>query len=294
MDETTRQAALSDLYSMPGHLLWRAAARVTVELDRILPGAIDIHAYAALLALADQEPQSQRSLATLTGVSGTTLTAVAHTLERDALVQRVRNPEDRRSYSLTRTPAGRSAVRRWAPHVERLERRLTAMLTVADAVRLRELLTRIISDQLDERTPEALRVNTGFLISRAHQHAHREFAAALAPLGIEPRHVGTLRGLRIAGFATQGEVAGLLDVSPATVVQIADHLEQRGLVFRQRDPGDRRVQRLHLTDEAVQVVEEAARLSSRLFEDRLGGPRSQHRNDLTRLLRLLVTGLLDD
>jgi DNA-binding MarR family transcriptional regulator len=294
MDETTRRAAQADLYDLPGHLLWRAAARVTVELDRILPGAIDIHAYAALLALADQEPQSQRSLATLIGVSGTTLTAVAQTLQRDGLVERVRNPEDRRSYSLTRTPAGRSAVRRWAPHVERLENRLTAMLTVADAVRLRELLTQIISDQLDERTPWALRTNTGFLVSRTHQQVHRQFAAALAPLGIEPRHLGTLRALGIAGPATQGEVASLLDVSPATVVQIADHLERRGLVSRQRDLSDRRVQRLHLTDEAVHVVEKAVQLSSRLFEDHLGGPRSRDRKDLTRLLRLLVTGLLGD
>ena len=106
MDETTRRAALSDLYALPGHLLWRAAARVAVELDRILPGAIDVHAYAALLALADREPQSQRSLARLIGVSGTTLTSVAHTLQKDGLVERVRNPEDRRSYSLTRTAAG--------------------------------------------------------------------------------------------------------------------------------------------------------------------------------------------
>jgi DNA-binding MarR family transcriptional regulator len=293
MDDTTRRAALSDLYDLPGHLLWRAAARVALELDRILPGAIDIHAYAALLALADQEPQSQRSLATLTGVSGTTLTSVAHTLTHDCLVERVRNPEDRRSYSLTRTSAGRSAVRRWAPHVERLEQRLTATLTVADAVRLREVLTRLLGDQLDERTPQALLDSTAFLITRAHQRSHREFAAALAPLGIEPRHFGTLRALRIVGPATQGEVAGLLDVSPATVVQIADHLEQRGLLTRQRDTGDRRVQRLHVTAGAADVVEEAARLSSRLFEDRLGGPRSRDRKDLVRLLRLLLSGVHD-
>jgi DNA-binding MarR family transcriptional regulator len=36
--------------------------------------------------------------------------------------QRVRNPDDRRSYSLTRTTAGRDPVRRWAPHVDGLER----------------------------------------------------------------------------------------------------------------------------------------------------------------------------
>ena len=119
MDDAARQAAMADLHALPGHLLWRAAARVVHEIDHILPGTIDIHAYAALLALADEEPQSQSSLARMTGTSGTTLTAVAQTLQRDALVERVRNPEDRRSYSLTRTTAGRAAVRRWEPHVDR-------------------------------------------------------------------------------------------------------------------------------------------------------------------------------
>ena len=289
MDETTRRAALSDLYALPGHLLWRAAARVSVELDRILPGAIDIHAYAALLALADEEPQSQRSLARLTGVSGTTLTSVAHTLQQDGLVERVRNPEDRRSYSLTRTAAGRSAVRRWTPHVERLEEQLTAGFTTYDAERLRAVLTLLLDGQLDDRTPGALLRNTAFLVTRAQQQGHREFMAALQPLGIEPRHFGTLRALKIVGPATQGEVASLLDVSPATVVQIADHLEQRGLLMRQRDASDRRVQRLHLAPEALAVVDEATALSARLFEDRLGGPRSSTRRDLVRLLRLLLS-----
>jgi DNA-binding MarR family transcriptional regulator len=290
MDETSRRAALSDLYALPGHLLWRAAARVAVELDRILPGAIDVHAYAALLALADREPQSQRSLARLIGVSGTTLTSVAHTLQKDGLVERVRNPEDRRSYSLTRTAAGKSAVRRWAPHVDRLEAQLTAAFTEVDAERLRELLVLVLDGQLDERTPKALLHNTAFLVTRAQQQGHREFAAALQPLGIEPRHFGTMRALKIVGPATQGEVASLLDVSPATVVQIADHLEKRGLVMRQRDASDRRVQRLHLAPRALVVVDDATAISSRMFEDRLGAPHSQARKDLVRLLSLLLSG----
>jgi DNA-binding MarR family transcriptional regulator len=289
MDATTRRAALSDLYALPGHLLWRAAAHVSVELDRILPGAIDIHAYAALLALADEEPQSQRSLARLTGVSGTTLTSVAHTLQQDGLVERVRNPEDRRSYSLTRTATGRSAVRRWTPHVERLEKQLTAGFTTYDAERQRAVLTLLLDGQLDQRTPGALLRNTAFLVTRAHQQSHREFTAALQPLGIEPRHFGTLRALKIVGPATQGEVASLLDVSPATVVQIADDLVERGLLMRQRDASDRRVQRLHLAPEALAVVDEATALSARMFEDRLRGPRSPARRDLVRLLRLLLS-----
>jgi DNA-binding MarR family transcriptional regulator len=289
MNETARQAALSDLYALAGHLLWRATARVTVALGRILPGGIDIHAYAALLALADQEPQSQRSLATLTGVSRTTMTSVAQTLHRDALVERVRNSEDRRSYSLSRTSTGRAAVRQWAPHMERLEHRLTATFSPADASRLREVLVQVIGDQLDDHTPQALLESTGFLVTRAHQRTHREFAAALHPLDIEPRHIGTLRALRVAGPATQNDLGVLLEVSPATVVQIVDHLERRGLVTRERDASDRRVHRLHLTDEAVTVIEQAAVISTQVLDDRIGGPGSRAHRDLVRLLTRLLS-----
>ena len=136
--DAARQAALADLYDLPGHLLWRAAARVASEVARMLPGRADAHAYAALLALAQVEPQSQQSLASMCGVSGTTMTAVAESLQRDGLVERIRNPADRRSYALTRTTAGRDAVRRWEPDVRALEDRLTEPLTPAEVGRLRE------------------------------------------------------------------------------------------------------------------------------------------------------------
>jgi DNA-binding MarR family transcriptional regulator len=288
MDETARQAAMTDLYALPGHLLWRAAARVSREVDRVLPGSVDVHSYATLVALADHEPQSQASLAQMTGVSRTTLTSVANTLIAEDLAVRRRNPQDRRSYSLTRTPAGRSAVRRWAPHVVRLEEQLTASFADADAVRLRELLLRVAADDLDERTPRTLLASTGFLVTKAHQHTHREFAAALAPHGIEPRDFGTLRALRSVGPITQGDLAALLDVSPATVVTLVDHLGMRGLVSRERDEVDRRAYRLHLSPEAERVVDAGSVCSSTLLQDRIGTPGSTDREDLVRLLRHLL------
>jgi DNA-binding MarR family transcriptional regulator len=288
MDETARQAAIADLYALPGHLLWRAAARVSREVDHVLPGSLDLHAYAALVALADVEPQSQASLAQLTGVSRTTSSSVTATLLAEDLVERVRNPADRRSYSLSRTPAGRSAVRRWAPHVARLEQRLTASFTGAEATRLRALLSQVAAGDLDRRTPAGLLASSGFLVSKAHQHTHREFAAALAPLGLEPRDFGTLRSLRSAGPVTQGDLAALLDVSPPTVVAIVDRLVGRGLVSRERDPADRRAYRLHLSAEAERVVEACAGSSATLLQDRIGPPGSRDRDDLVRLLQHLL------
>ena len=52
--------ALADL---PGHLFWRARARVVGRSRGVLPEAVDIHAYAVLLALAGGATRSQRALA---------------------------------------------------------------------------------------------------------------------------------------------------------------------------------------------------------------------------------------
>jgi DNA-binding MarR family transcriptional regulator len=216
------------------------------------------------------------------------MTSVAETLEADGLVERLRNPEDRRSYALTRTPAGRAAVRRWEPDVRQLEEHLTAALTPADVTRLRGLLIGLVGDELDERTPSALLDSIGFLLLRAHVRVHREFTAALEPLDIEPRHVGTMRALRAAGPSTQGQLAEMLAVSPATVVQIVDDLERRGLVSRERDPADRRAYRLHLRPEAAVVVERATALSVSVVDGRLGGRSGKDRRDLVRLLRLFL------
>jgi DNA-binding MarR family transcriptional regulator len=223
------------------------------------------------------------------GVSGTTMTSVAESLQRDGLAERIRNPADRRSYALTRTTAGRAAVRRWEPDVRGLEDRLTAPLADAEVIRLRRHLCSVVGGQLDERTPQALRDSTGFLISRSHAVMHRELLTALEPLGIEPRHFGTLRALRAAGPVTQGQLGALLDVSPASVVQIVDHLQDLGLVERQRDPDDRRAYRLHLLPPSAAVLTEASAVADTLNDDRYGGPRTRARADLVRLLQKFLT-----
>jgi DNA-binding MarR family transcriptional regulator len=289
MEAEARRAALAELYALPGHLLWRAAARVAGELDRMLPAGTDIHAYAVLLALAEEEPASQRRLAELIAVSGTTMSSVVHAMLTEGLVERVRNPDDRRSYALTRTSAGRDAVRRWGPHVERLETHLTAALTREQVTRLHAALRGVIGDQLHECTPPAVRASTGFLVSRAHQAAHRRFQAALRPLDIDPRQFGTLRAVGSAGPVTQNELGALLDVSPATVVQIVDDLEGAGLVARVPDPGDRRVHLVRLTAAAGPVVERARDLAAKGVDDVLGGPGSAPLHDLVELLPLLLT-----
>jgi MarR family transcriptional regulator, transcriptional regulator for hemolysin len=53
----------------------------------------------------------------------------------------------------------------------------------------------------------------------------------------------------------QVELADRLDVEPITAGRTVDRLEEAGLVERRRDPVDRRVWRLYLTDRADPMIE---------------------------------------
>src|ERR1700710_1783660 len=78
-----------ELAVLPGHLIWRAAAKVTAALSETLPPGGDIHAYAALLALAAGQARSQQWLADTVAVSRTTMTKVVAQLVDGGLVERL-------------------------------------------------------------------------------------------------------------------------------------------------------------------------------------------------------------
>jgi DNA-binding MarR family transcriptional regulator len=280
---------LPELAAQPGHLLWRAAARVTASLAEVLPANVDIHAYAALLALPGGVTRSQQALADTVSVSGTTMVRVAADLSAAGLVERVRNPADRRSYALTRTPEGAAAARRWRRHAEDLEDWVTSGFTLAEREELRRLLFEVAERDLAPDVPEPLRESIAFLISRIHGRMHRDFATSLAPLRIEPRHFGTLTALTATGPISQAELARHVGLSGASMVQIIDDLEKRGLVERRRLASDRRTQVLHLQPGVPEVLAEAARLAAEMTEPLLGVLSATRRKRLLVLLQRVVT-----
>ena len=288
-DATDSRELLPTLATLPGHLFWRAHARVTAALAEVLPVGVDIHAYAALLALSGGVTRSQQSLAETIGVSRTTMVKVAADLTAQGLVERVRNPDDRRSYALTRTPEGAAAVRAWRPHADKLEDSITAGFSTTDRKELHRLLVRVAEADLAPDVPLPLRASIGFLISRIHARMHREFVAALAPLDLLPPHYGALTALQALGPVSQVRLARSLGVSGAHMVQIVDDLEDRGLVVRRRQESDRRAQVLHLREGVEEVLAQATEVGQEPADQVLGVLSQRENNRLIALLQCFVT-----
>jgi DNA-binding MarR family transcriptional regulator len=283
------QVLIPALADLAGHVVWRAHAKVAAAIESVLPENVDVHAYAALVALGDGVPRSQQALARTVSVSRTTVMRLAADLAERGLVQRVRNADDRRSYLLTRTAHGALAARTWRRHVDELEQAIIAGLTPRQRRDLHALLLKVVEPDLAPDTPDALRAGIGFLVTRLHHAMRVDFTVALRPMGIEPPHVGILTALQATGPVSQSELARLFAVSGAHMVQLVDELEERGLVERRRLETDRRAQVLHLLPGAEERLAEALPLAEAVVARRLAALTASQSARLLTLLRRLIT-----
>jgi DNA-binding MarR family transcriptional regulator len=78
--------------------------------------------------------------------------------------------------------------------------------------------------------------------------------------GISPAGIGVMRLLAARDGLKSSEVAARGWWTPGTVTSVVDTLVRDGYVERRREPADRRVVRLYLTDTGRQKVEEAISL----------------------------------
>lgn len=115
--------------------------------ETLAPMGLHIKEYAGLNVLNATGPLSQQALGETLGVDRTTMVAVIDELERKGLVERRRNPADRRAYALALTDEGGSTLRRARRLLNAAERALLEPFSPAEADQLRDLLRRLILQQ---------------------------------------------------------------------------------------------------------------------------------------------------
>jgi MarR family transcriptional regulator, organic hydroperoxide resistance regulator len=118
--------------------------------------------------------------------------------------------------------------------------------------------------------------------------ARRLLEKALAPLGLRPREYWLLH-LAGCGDFSQHRLAEKCGMDPSSLVAILDDLEQRGLVRRQRNPEDRRVQWVQRTEAGDQLFRRAQPRAQRAEEKQLSVLSAAHQRQLLAAMRKLVT-----
>ncbi|HAZ44503.1 MAG TPA: MarR family transcriptional regulator [Cyanobacteria bacterium UBA11369] len=96
--------------------------------------------------------------------------------------------------------------------------------------------------------------NLGYKLKLASQLMYRDFLERLEPYGLTPFHYLVLCCLwEEDGLSTSG-IADKLKQLGATLTGVVDRMEDRNLVYRERDRDDRRIVRIWLTEEGKRLM----------------------------------------
>ena len=134
----------------------------------------------------------------------------------------------------------------------------------------------------------------GFLLNDIARLMRKRFDVRARRIGVTRAQWHTLSVLKRNEGCNQGMLADLLEVEPITVGRMIDRLEDAGLVERRRDPADRRVWRIHLTDKAQPILIELRNIADTMIDEVMEGVNPQDRIRMHAALRALRTNLLAD
>jgi DNA-binding MarR family transcriptional regulator len=230
--------------------------------------------FVVLASLVDQDVFSQQELAERLEINRTIMVKLIDRLQDAGYVTRTRNPENRRSYVLSLTDAGRSALDEIRHSVTERDEQITSTLTPAERERLNDLLRMLLGEP--QETPTTL--STEYLITQGFYLLRRRGDTMVSDVGLRLRNFGPLYAIGKFGPCPQQQLARYLAVTEPAAAQIVDELVQNGFVARGQDPADRRRYALELTDLGRQRLATLHDAVERLQADlvrTVGGPENE-------------------
>lgn len=141
-------------------------------------------------------------------------------------------------------------------------------------------------------TLDDLYARPGFLLRRAHQIAVGIFVEECAAYGLTPPQHSTLIVIDQCPGIDQATLARAIGFDRATVGQVLEGLESRGLLRRESSPADKRRKTLKLTPRGRALLKSAAPAIRRTSERLLAALQVDQRKHFVELL-LQLTGKLN-
>ena len=125
----------------------------------------------------------------------------------------------------------------------------------------------------------------GFHLRMASAVVARDFAEALADLGLTQKQCAVLELIAANPQVSQIDMAARLGMDRATMMALVDRLDERGLLVRTPSQRDRRRQELSLSETGQELLRNARRriaTHERRFLDRLGEAKAERLMSLLR------------
>jgi MarR family transcriptional regulator, organic hydroperoxide resistance regulator len=130
--------------------------------------------------------------------------------------------------------------------------------------------------------------STGYRIKLLSQLLYRKFSDRLEPLGLTPFHWLVLCCLwQEDGLPTSGIGEKLQQVG-GTLTGVLDRMEERGFIRRERDPADRRICRIWLTDSGKDFEQVLPQIVADLHEETWAGVSASDRERFSQLLNQAI------
>jgi MarR family transcriptional regulator, organic hydroperoxide resistance regulator len=134
--------------------------------------------------------------------------------------------------------------------------------------------------------------NLGYKVKLVSQLMYRDFLGRLEPYGLTPFQYLVLCCLwEEDGLSTTG-IADKLKQLGATLTGVVDRMEDRSLVYRERDLGDRRIIRIWLTDEGRQLMYILPAIGAQTIDKATVGIPKAQQVAFVRLLDQIIANLL--
>ena len=131
----------------------------------------------------------------------------------------------------------------------------------------------------------------GFEISDLARLFRRRFDERARAVGVTRAQWRVLLLLSRREGEHQGALAEMLDVEPITLCRMIDRLADSGLVERRRNPDDRRVWRIFLTDQSRPILGRLRAIGDELVEAALVGLDEPARSALSASLAVIRANL---
>ena len=134
--------------------------------------------------------------------------------------------------------------------------------------------------------------NIGYKVKLVSQLMYRDFLERLEPYGLTPFHYLVLCCLwEEDGLSTSGIAAKLKQLG-ATLTGVVDRMEDRNLVYRERDSSDRRIIRIWLTDDGKKLMNVLPAIGEETIEQATTDFSKAEKESLSTLLDRVIQNMI--